>query len=138
MRYSTPATWNPAPKGAGFSVSMSGMKRTPLPLILIATLLGGCSTAGAPATPSHDRTTFRFEGRVIARDDSCHFDGVCWLQIGDTRVVTMSGRRLGPAPVWGQVEGDPQIGAHAAVYCRREGDGCTLEGSEAYFVRALH
>lgn len=101
----------------------------------------GCAAApqatSPTPTPANDGTELSFNGVVRARDNACYYDGVCTLDVNGTRVTTMSGRRMGPAPVWGRVEGDPQVGSKVAVYCKRVGDGCTLDGSETYFVRVL-
>lgn len=110
--------------------------------MVLTALLSGCAATPPAATtpvptPSNDGGSFSFNGVVTARDNGCHVDGVCTLTVNDTIVTTMSGRRMGAGPVWGRVEGDPQIGARVAVYCKRVGDHCTLDGSERYFVRVL-
>ena len=106
----------------------------------LAAVLLGCTTlprADTTPAPANDGTEFSFNGVVTARDNACYYDGVCTLTVNGTLVTTMSGRRIGPAPVWGRVEGDPQVGSKVAVYCKRIGDACTLDGSETYFVRVL-
>lgn len=105
-------------------------------LVLAPTLVlaAACNT---PATKVSNDGTITFQGVVDARDNGCYVDGVCTLSIDDKVVTTMSGRRMGPAPIWGKVEGDPQVGSRVEVYCKRDAKGCTLDGSESYFVRVL-
>ena len=106
----------------------------------VGAVLLGCATVppgDTPPIPANDGSEFSFNGVVTARDNACYYDGVCTLTVNGITVTTMSGRRLGPAPVWGRMEGDPQVGSKVAVYCKRIGDACTLEGSETYFVRVL-
>lgn len=112
--------------------------RATISTFVLATAMAvmGCTTT-PPATPANDGGTFSFSGVVKARDNGCFVDGVCTITVNDTVVTTMSGRRMGPAPIWGRVEGDPQVGTRVAVYCKRVNDDCTLEGSESFFIRVL-
>ena len=107
------------------------MTRRLLSLALLATT--ACST---PAPRPDGDGLLRFSGTVEARRDDCFFDGICNVTVAGITITTMTGRRAGPPPVWGESAGQPPLGAAVDVLCRATAPReCTLEGSRSLYLR---
>jgi hypothetical protein len=106
-------------------------------LLLALSTLTACATSPMqPKVPFAAPGERRFVGTVEAIDTGCYADGVCAMTIDGRKVVWMRGWSRA---TWGQVQQPPDVGEYAGkrveVWCRTEGDGCTLEGNAGYFIR---
>ena len=71
-------------------------------------------------------------GRVDGIDNGCFADGECSVSVDGLNVVTMRGWSQS---TWGQRDPELAPGDRVDVRCRVADSGCTLEGSEEYFLR---
>jgi hypothetical protein len=106
-------------------------------LALVAT---ACATPPLhPAVPMAAPGERRFTGTVESIDTGCYSDGECSMRIDGRKVVWLRGRSR---TTWGQVQQPPDVGTYAGkrveVWCKVEGDACTLEGNAGYFIRPAH
>lgn len=110
------------------------MKMPHCPILFALSLANAACTSAPPH--ADDPPSMRLSGTVRAVNNDCYVDGVCTVTVGTVMITTMSGRRLGPAPIWGQSDGQPALGQKVDAYCRRvQAHSCTLEGDPHYFLR---
>lgn len=106
--------------------------------IAVALLLGACAGAARDTPPPAPQPaaagdTRSFSGAVQAIDNGCFADGTCSVTVDGTVVVTMTGWSR---DTWGPRDPDVKIGDQVQVRCRVTAEGCTLNGSAGYFLRA--
>ena len=116
---------------------MSALQRVAVTCLLGA--LAACAatpvtTAPEPVAPGIEspggiRT---LSGRVDAIDNGCFADGECSVTVDGLKVVTLRGWSRA---TWGPRDPELVHGDRVDVRCRATSDGCTLEGSEDYFLR---
>jgi hypothetical protein len=110
------------------------------PACLLGVLAGCVATPVATApepvaagmdSPAEIRT---LSGRVDAIDNGCFADGECSVTVDGLKVVTLRGWSQA---TWGPRDPELVPGDRVDVRCRATDDGCTLEGSEHYFLRKV-
>lgn len=94
--------------------------------------LSACATTSTGSEVADDGT-LRFGGAVQVIDNGCFADGVCSVTVDGIKIVTLVGWSQ---DTWGQRDPELRQGQAAEVYCRKTPEGCTLNGSADYFVRA--
>lgn len=107
--------------------------------LLVAVLLAGCGTA--PPAPVSEPITIGVDasgqvltlsGQVSSIDNGCFADGECSVSVNGLKVVTLRGWSRA---IWGTRDVNLALGDRVDVRCRATDGGCTLEGSDEYFVR---
>jgi hypothetical protein len=101
--------------------------------------LAACAAMPVATTPEpvatgmdSPREIRTLSGRVDAIDNGCFADGECSVTVDGLKVVTLRGWSRA---TWGPRDPELVPGDRVDVRCRATSDGCTLEGSEDYFLR---
>lgn len=112
--------------------------------VIAACLLATLLLAGCAATPTgrgsepaktggeSSGDVLTLSGQVNGIDNGCFADGECSVTVNGLKVVTLRGWSQS---TWGPRDADLATGDRVDVRCRAIDGGCTLEGSEEYFLR---